>query len=364
MDRLDPYGRAPIRIGPLKFEPIRRHAAQQMSGRPECMPEKNSNSDKGKNRIDQWKLPSAGPALQLLPLSHNEFQARWSLDKEPLEAGRRAASQFEGEPRLVLRAYSLSAEADRSAFSNVWHDFRIEHLESSAFFTLPRHATRIKASIGLINKSGQFSPLVRSDAVPMPPPPAPPAEKASATADSTAPRGKELAYHASPASAVSADPENPLPDESISEEAAAPWQQVWEKSAGADIRAEFVLTGKMATGMKLLLGSEIVRPDAGGFFVWQRKLDSFDQVWPLLQAALSSPSVPAGPSLEFFKNVDAPERMLELHASVEIEGRISDSRYLNKLPEGLALDANGRFKFSRMLPSGAVILPGLSLISE
>lgn len=140
--------------------------------------------------------------MQLLPVSHKEFQARWSLSKESLESGLRAASDGRDEPRLILRAYSLPVDADRSDFSNHWHDYRIDHSEDSAFFTLPSPAPIINAAIGLINKSGRFNPLVRGDAVALPPLPDPPPAKLPTTKDHI-PRGKKLAYHSSPTSAAS-----------------------------------------------------------------------------------------------------------------------------------------------------------------
>jgi hypothetical protein len=55
--------------------------------------------------------------------------------------------------------------------------------------------------------------------------------------------------------------------------------------------------------------------------------------------------------------------MLELHAALEIEGKVTDPAYQGLLPTGLNTGPDGKFKLHRMLPDGAVILPGLSLIA-
>ncbi|MGB0744856.1 MAG: hypothetical protein ACPGSB_10070, partial [Opitutales bacterium] len=148
-----------------------------------------------------------------------------------------------------------------------------------------------------------------------------------------------------------------------SDQLASQWEDLWSGKAPIELHAEFVLTGKLSPGSRLLLGNEIMEPAPGGFVVWKRKLNTFGQVWPLLEAALSHPSVSAGPSLQFFKGVAPSARMLELHAALEIEGMVSDPSYYEKLPSGLSPDADGKFRLSRMLPDGAVILPGLSLIA-
>jgi hypothetical protein len=260
--------------------------------------------------------------------------------------------------------YSLPLDSDRSGFSSVWHDYSIESTEDSAYFTLPKPAPKINAVIGLINQSGRFHPLVRGDAVMLPPLPEPPFHRAAVNLERTAPTGKELAYHLKPASAASQQADNSTtvsnaPELFFSEHAGA-----LSDSTPIEMRAEFVLTGKMAAGMKLLLGSEILEPGPDGFFIWKRKLTTYAQIRSLLEAALSTPSVSAGPALEFFRDIDRSQRLLELNATLEIEGRINDFNYMSNLPEGLTVDAAGRFKLNRMLPEGAVILPGLSLISN
>jgi len=328
------------------------------------MPKKRPDRDEIENQVGKSKFSSVDAWLQILPISCKEFQARWSLSKESLDSGLLAASHFEDAPGLVLRAYSLPVDSDRSEFSSVWHDYRIDSTEDSAFFTLPKPAPKINAAIGLINKSGRFSPLVRGDAVMLPPLPDPPFQSEAISLESKVPTGKELAYHSKPVSAVSKHSDNSPSAVDAPERFFSEQEGSLPESTPIEMRAEFVLFGKMAPGMKLLLGNEILEPGPEGFVVWKRKLTSFAQIRALLEAALSTPSVNAGPSLEFFKDTDRSQRLLELHATLEVEGRIGDSDYLSNLPEGLTVDAEGRFKLNRMLPDGAVILPGLSLITN
>ncbi|PXA04489.1 hypothetical protein DDZ13_04755 [Coraliomargarita sinensis] len=423
------------------------------------MSDNRANFAKLQEKIEKSKAPAIDFGIQLLPVSHNEFQARWSLNKEMLDAGLKVASHDEGDTHLVLRAYSLPAASDSSHFSSVWHDYRIDSTDNSGYFTLPAPAPKINAALGLINRSGRFSPLVRGEAValpaaPSPEPPKPAAPEAKAE-DSAAHEDKAAADFPTDQNALhsvvlnereiaerlehitglpesfksrnpaitksrqsneqngpghstgvaSTPPEttwldevetlktvrhnmaiNPEPNFSdsrqdtppaeassqeqpkprtggASEQLASQWEDIWSGNAPVQVRAEYVLTGKIASGMKLMMGNEILQPAPGGFIVWKRTLESFNQIWPLLNAALTSPSVAAGPSLEFFKDVHPSERLLELHAALEIEGKITDPAYASLLPTDLQLDADGTFKLRRMLPDGAVILPGLSLIA-
>lgn len=424
--------------------------------------------DQLEERIEKSKAPAVDFGVQLLPVSHQEFQARWSLSEQTLDAGLRAASHSRDGAHLVLRAYSLPMGADQGDFSSVWHDFGIDGTENSAYFSLPGPAEKIKAAIGLINQSGRFSPLVRSEPVALPAPPAPPAAKTEVPPAAQAPQAEaspgppetshhgsstplrlnereiterlealtglphslkssaavpadaedvedaaqglptgrsrqEAAPHAASAASephrqllneaetlqavrhkmalepepaiperqqeapaaenASVSPTNRDPESGASEQLASQWEALWAGNAPVELRAEYVLSGRIAPGMKLLLGNEILEPKPGGFILWKRKLETFNQVWPLLDAALTNPSVDAGPSLEFFQGVRSADRMLELHAALEIEGKVSDAAYHSRLPAGLDLSPDGTFKLNRMLPYGAVILPGLSLIA-
>ncbi|HKK18271.1 MAG TPA: DUF4912 domain-containing protein [Opitutales bacterium] len=409
------------------------------------MSEIRADLEKLQAKIEKSKAPPVDLGVRILPVSPTEFQARWSLDRESLESGMQSASHDRGETRLVLRAYSLPIDADPSDFSSIWHDYGIDSTDNSAYFTLPAPTARINAAVGLMNRSGRFSPLVRGEAVSLPTPPKevppktddgaktetpgstagpPPAQAAAPDRRNTvalneaeiAERLERIAglpesfKSGSAASGMArtsqpseypqlldeentlktvrqkmaVEPELPDPEPVVSpkpgtetraqaesqardggssEQLASQWEEIWSGKAPVEIRAEYVLTGKIAPGMKLLLGNEILAATPGGFIVWRRTLDSFNQVWPLLQAALSSPSVAAGPSLEFFREVNPSDRLLELHAALEIEGKVSDPTYHSLLPDELHPAADGSFKINRMLPDGAVILPGLSLIA-
>ncbi len=150
------------------------------------------------NHIKRSRTILGQSGLQLLPLSPTEFQARWTLSSEALAAAQKAASTDYNTSQLVLRVYSLPEEPGVSDFSNIWKDYRIDRTQGSAMFTLPKPSPKINAALGLINRTGQFSPVVRSDRVALPPLPPPPTEKRAATSLDSAPRGKELAYHAPP----------------------------------------------------------------------------------------------------------------------------------------------------------------------
>lgn len=166
------------------------------------MAEKHPKIVETAKRIERLKSHSAGSSLQLLPLSHIEFQARWSLNKDSIASGLRAASGPDEESRLILRVYSLPLASDHSDFSNIWHDYRVEKRSSSAFFSLPKPAAKINAAIGLSNKSGRFIPLVRGNAIALPPLPDPPPEKKAEETDHWAPRERGHTYQSRPANAT------------------------------------------------------------------------------------------------------------------------------------------------------------------
>ncbi len=404
--------------------------------------------------LNTTEVPAKGQSVDLLPVSYDRFQARWSLDQDTLERGREAADQIPGEAYLVLRAYSLPPGAGERELSSIWHDFTITGVENSGYFDLPAPTGQINAAVGLVNKSGRFIPLARGKSVLLPAPPTEKKkqekavsgskpEKTNTTASAkkpaspqtraetlneaeisarlallrglpasfkkrakAVPRAKPQAEQAkmvepadtgnrperSPRATpldqdavlnkvrhrLAANPEpsvdtvdagQALPASSdpvkpgASEQLASQWEDLWSGKAPVKICATFILTGRIAPGMKLLLGHRIVEPAPGGSFVWKQKLESFDQAWPLLRAALETPNVPAGPSLEFFKEVDPSQHMLELQAALDLEGRVSSPDYAMFVPDALQLDEDGHFKLSRVLPRGAVILPGLSLVA-
>ena len=415
------------------------------------MPENTSKLADLARKLERTELPRSRPGVDILPVSHDRFQARWSLSQEALAEGRNIASHNADETSLVLRAFELPADAHEDDLSRVWHDFHVDGIDSSAYFNLPGPTEKISAVVGLINKDGRFRPLARGQSIALPAPTPTPepstagqvtpepiinepstkrpqaivslneaeicarlanieglpdAFKASAEESLThvavkataAEPGAETIRHAvqslpqtisldeaaildrvrhnmatDPEPTIEESHEKVIPQNELeapsaccgaSEQLASQWEDIWSEKAPIEIRAEFILNGKIGAEMKLLLGNEIIAPVAGGFFTWKRELKSFDQAWPLLQAGLRSPIVPAGPALEFFQNIAPSQRQLELHASLEIEGRVSDPDYIDRLPPELSPNREGYFKLSRMLPDGAVILPGLSLIAD
>lgn len=138
------------------------------------MSKKHAKIDKLQKTIEQPNEPAVDPGVLLLPISNNEFQARWSLTQETLDSGFRAASHLSGEARLVLRVYSLPTDSKHSDFSNFWKDYSIDGRENNACFSFTAPAVKITAAVGVINKSGRFSPLARAQAITLLLPPAPP----------------------------------------------------------------------------------------------------------------------------------------------------------------------------------------------
>lgn len=137
------------------------------------MSKENPEIDSLQNNTEPPKVPEVDLGVLLLPISQNEFQARWSLSQQRLDSGIRAASEISGEAHLVLRVYSLPNHSKHSDFSNFWQDYRIDGRVNIAHFTFNAPAEKITAAIGLINKSGRFSPLARARAISLPLPPAP-----------------------------------------------------------------------------------------------------------------------------------------------------------------------------------------------
>jgi hypothetical protein len=350
----------------------------------------------------------------LLAVSHDRFQARWSLRQATLEQGYRLASADPGRSHLVLRAFCLGKDAPPDALSGKWSDFAVDGPNGSGYFDLPYPAARVGASLGLKNELGRFSPLLRGDPVSLPaapPPPEPPVPGRAAesrpepamgeagVADRIAalrglpdelkgslgrsPGGTagrsvsldESAVMSAVGRALAANPNpeipavktmfngTPPPAPGASELLASQWEALWAEGAPIEVRAELILTGRLAAGTKLLLGHEVVTPSGGGHFFWKRVLNGFDQAWPLVQAGLSTPVVEAEPALRFFREAAGAEPLLEIQASLEIEGRVADPGYRARLPEGLRPDEAGVFKLTRPLPHGAVVLPGLSLVA-
>lgn len=142
------------------------------------MSETPADIDRRRKRTQDSKAAAVDYGVLAFPVAHNAFLARWSMSQDLFEAGLQTASSSDEQRHLVLRAYSLPVDTGQSNFSSIWNDYPIDGLRSSATFTLPTSAARINAVIGVINKSGQFSPILRGHPVPLPaPPPAPPPNK-------------------------------------------------------------------------------------------------------------------------------------------------------------------------------------------
>lgn len=343
---------------------------------------KRANSDKGKDNAAGSNRPSTGSTLHIQPRSHVEFESRWSLSQDALDAGFQAATQNGAEANLVLRAYSLTADSSESDFSEIWQDFRIDRAKGKSCFTLPKPTPKMRVAVGLMNNSGQFSPLVRGMTVTLPLPPDQLAaqgqvageEKAALThndssvSDQPESLGSNLpvghnGYRSPPSHAQAQKDIIARMKHQSAEELFNVGEELWTESAPIELKAEFVVFGKTAPYTKLLIGSQIIEADTDGSVEWKQNIGSFKQVWPLLQDALKMPSLEAGSSLEFFQNVEPGQKLIELRGALKIIGKINHPEYLSMLPKELKVDANGVFKISRMLPEGAVILPGLSLIA-
>lgn len=130
--------------------------------------------DQRTERIQQSKAPAIEYGMHIFPVSHDKFLARWLLSQESIKEGLQASSHIKEEAYLILRAYSLPADANPGDFSSSWSDYSIEGAINSAQFTLPTSAAKINAAVGIINKAGHFSPIHRAMAMALPaPPPAP-----------------------------------------------------------------------------------------------------------------------------------------------------------------------------------------------
>lgn len=147
-----------------------------------------------------------------------------------------------------------------------------------------------------------------------------------------------------------------------SELLASQWSDSWDEHAPIHLRAELSVSGRLSPGLKLSLGGKVIRPLPGGYFKIVRKLNAFAEAWPLFSTIGLLEETPED-AVELLKD-ETGEAVLEIHASVFLEGRINDPDYLKFLPEGVTPDSDGRFSLHRTLPNGAVLLPGLSLLAD
>ncbi|WP_189517492.1 hypothetical protein, partial [Cerasicoccus arenae] len=148
-----------------------------------------------------------------------------------------------------------------------------------------------------------------------------------------------------------------------SEQLASQFSDSWDDRAPINLRAELTINGRLTPGLTLALGRQLIRPLPGGYFKVIRKLNNFAEVWPIF-STLSLLGDSNQGALELAKDTATGKPILEIHASICIEGRINDESYIKFLPADVKPDENGRFSLHRALPQGAVLLPGLSLIAE
>jgi hypothetical protein len=273
-----------------------------------------------------------------------------------VRANRRAHKKGNPADKLLLRVFFLDHELASAAQSGDWSDFSIEDWEGQREFDLPKFAGKISAVIGSIDLEKRFTPISRAGSIDLPAPPNRGTSNPIATkekpAESPSTRGRFAPRSGTPV---------PMDDADASIQSQ---QELWFGHAPIELRAEFLLYGKLAPGLRLMMGQEIIESSSDGMFTWRQTLTAFDQIWPLLRLALHPPAQAAGPSLDFFKDVKPASRLLEINGALEVFGRVEDHEYAALLPEGLSVDDAGYFKFSRLLPEGAILLPGLSLIAD
>ena len=361
---------------------------------------------------------------EILPLRHNRFSARWALSQRTLEKGQQVSSSGGKKARLVLRIFFIGVDSASDTYSEDWCDYSIEISSGQNEFELPKSSARINATLGYFGASGRFSPLVTAEAISLPAPTEHARQdltssKASSRAGHSNSQGEQAVgdFEAAPRSAnlsglpdelksgpaalaaLGSDKErsilktvfqrlaaDPYPSELKAKAVAAAlesterfkprsgsaapddlpvdhWQRLWSGRAPIEIVAEIVLHGKMARNFRLMLGQSVIETDSEGVFTFNQKLETFDQVWPLLRIALEAPTVQANPALEFFKDAEGETRLLEIHGKLQLCGQIRDRDYIPLLPDQIRIQDDGQFFLTRLLPEAAVILPGLSLIA-
>jgi len=148
-----------------------------------------------------------------------------------------------------------------------------------------------------------------------------------------------------------------------SEQLASQCSDGWDERAAFNLRAELVVSGRLAPGIRLTSGGNTVPLLPGRTFQFVRQLHGFTEVWPLF-ANLPLLTESVSPAVTLAQTTTGGKPFLEMHAAITFEGRVSDPGYRRFLPHEVTLDANGRFKVTCPLPDGAVLLPGISLLAE
>ena len=149
-----------------------------------------------------------------------------------------------------------------------------------------------------------------------------------------------------------------------SELLASNWADVWGKDAPIELKASLVICGRIGNGLNMILAGKPVKTLPGGRFVVKQPLKDFDAALQMIHAATQPHDMAAGPALEVLKQTAGGDKILEIHAALDVEGRLTDPEYARWLPEHLNIDAEGVFRLTRFLPQGAVVLPGLVLLGS
>ena len=132
------------------------------------MPQNGPDFAELEQALSATELPSPPVGLHLLAVSHDQFQACWNLEQSLLARGQRASSRNPSETQLVLRAFNLTRDAQGSEKSNSWTDYAIDGIEGKGYFAVAGSIPKVSASLGLVNRSGQFTPLLSSEAIHLP----------------------------------------------------------------------------------------------------------------------------------------------------------------------------------------------------
>ena len=143
---------------------------------------------------------------------------------------------------------------------------------------------------------------------------------------------------------------------------ASQWEELWSDKTPVTINAVFVLTGRIQAGMTSSSGTKSSKPNLEELCL-EEKAQQLQPGMVFDRATLHTPAISAGPTLSFLGAEDR-KCILDIQASLEISGRVSDPSYAEKLPEALKLSQDGTFESSCFLPYGAIILPGLSLVAD
>lgn len=149
-----------------------------------------------------------------------------------------------------------------------------------------------------------------------------------------------------------------------SELLASNWADMWGDNAPIQLRASFVICGRLAAGLKLILAGKPVKTLPGGRFIVRQPIKDFSSALQLMHSATQPHEMAAGPALEALKSCGNGPRVLEIHAALDVEGHLQDPSYAPYLPKHLHIAVDGSFRVTRFLPHGAVVLPGLVLVGD